>query len=381
MALILTFLGKGGTGRTTAAIAAAKRSAAEGKRVLLASQDPGPAFEMILGTECGTKPTPIEANLEAMQLQATVLLEESWEEVKRQEARYLRSPFLKSVYGQELGVLPGMDSALALNVLRQYEGEGYEAGRYDVIVYDGPGDQTTLRMLGMPEILSWYLRRFRSVFLESDVVKTLSPFLQPMAGAVLNVDWSGGSALNQPTEQVNGMLDEGRSAVADPRRVVAYLVTTDQPEAIATATYLWGSAQQIGLTVGGVILNPAIALGQSSSQAAGASEAAKANFAPLEIAALPARDGDWQPLMSALPDVNQALSAPRPVSIDLAARQVSLFLPGFSKKQVKLTQYGPEVTIEAGDQRRNVALPPELRGRAVSGAKFADGYLIISFAA
>jgi arsenite-transporting ATPase len=41
MSLILTFLGKGGTGRTTVAIAAAKRLAAQGKRVLLAAQDTG----------------------------------------------------------------------------------------------------------------------------------------------------------------------------------------------------------------------------------------------------------------------------------------------------------------------------------------------------
>lgn len=363
MALILTYLGKGGTGRTTVAIAAAKQLAAAGKRVLLASQDPGPAFAMILGADCGPKPTAIEPNLDAMQLQASVLLEESWEEVKRQEARYLRSPFLKSVYGQELGVLPGMDSALALNALREYE-----SGSYDVIVYDGLGDQTTLRMLGMPEILSWYLRRFRSVFLESDVVKTLTPFLQPMAGTVLNVDWSGGNALNQPTQQVNGMLDEGRNAVANPRRVVAYLVTTAQPDAIATAAYLWGSAQQIGLTVGGVVANQTTA------------EAVQDSFAALPVTMLPARDESWQPLIEALPDPEQASAAPRSMSVDLATSQVSLFLPGFTKKQVKLTQYGPEVTIEAGDQRRNILLPPALQGRAVTGAKFADSHLIISFA-
>lgn len=371
MALIVTYLGKGGTGRTTAAIAAAKQMAGTGKRVLLASQDPGPAFALMLGADCGPTPTTIAPNLDAVQLQAAALLEESWEEVKRQEARYLRSPFLKSVYGQELSVLPGMDSALALNTLREQDA----SGKYDVIIYDGPGDQTTLRMLGMPEILSWYLRRFRSVFLESDVVKALTPFLQPMAGAVLNVDWSGGNALDQPTQQVNGMLDEGRTAVADPRRVLAYLVTTAAPEAIATATYLWGSAQQIGLTVGGVIVNPGAG---SDAEDMGR---VQTQFAPLEIAELPARDGDWQPLIDALPDVAQAANAPRPVSVDLAARQVRLFLPGFTKQQVKLTQYGPEVTIEAGDQRRNVALPPELRGKAVTGAKFTEGYLIISFAA
>ncbi|HSF74622.1 MAG TPA: ArsA-related P-loop ATPase, partial [Microcoleus sp.] len=41
MALILTFLGKGGTGRSTIAIATAKKYAAQGKRVLLLGQDPG----------------------------------------------------------------------------------------------------------------------------------------------------------------------------------------------------------------------------------------------------------------------------------------------------------------------------------------------------
>lgn len=365
MALILTFLGKGGIGRTTVAIAAAKQLSSLGQRVLLVGHEPGPAFDLLLGASTSPEPQEIAPNLQVVQLQATGLLERGWEEIKQLEAQYLRSPTLKYVYGQELGILPGMDSALALNALREYDG----SGKYDAIIYDGSGDQATLRMFGLPEILSWYTRRFRKVVEESEVWKSISPFIQPVTSAVLNVSWTGDTFAKEPTNQMNNLLEQGTAALADPNRVAAYLVTTDDPIAIATAKYLWGSAQQVGLTVGGVLLN------QTSI-----SDPVAADFAPLSISTLPSRAGDdWQALIDALPDFKQASLAPKPIVIDIPARQVRLFLPGFDKKQVKLTQSGPEVTIEAGDQRRNIFLPPQLSGQSVKGAKFQNSYLTISF--
>lgn len=365
MAKILTFLGKGGSGRTTVAIAAAKKFASLGSKVLLAGSDPSPTFGLLLGASPGFDPVEIAPNLSALQLKSTLMLERSWEQVKDLEAQYLRSPTLKDVYGQELGILPGMDSALDLNAIREFD----QSGKYDVIIYDGAGGLASLRMLGMPEIMSWYIRRFRRVFTESDVGKALSPFIQPITSAILNVSWTAEDLTSgEPTQKTNQILDEGKAALADPNRVAAYLVTTEDPAAIATAKYLWGSAQQIGLTVGGVILN----FGEVT-------EAISTEFSPLSVASLPRRVGDdWQPLVDALPNLRDATKAPKPFTIDTSNRQVKVFLPGFDKKQVKLTQYGPEITIEAGDQRRNLFLPPSLEGRPVKGAKFQEGYLIIS---
>lgn len=364
MSFVLTFLGKGGVGRTTVAIAAAKQFAAQGQRVLFVSPEPGPGIGLQLGTPLGPDPQEIAPKLQAVQLQAAVLLERSWEEVKKLETQYVRTPFFREVFGEELGVLPGMDSALVMNAIREYDA----SGKYDVIVFDGSGDQNILRTLGMPEILSWYIRRFSKVFSDSDLGKTVAPFVQPLASAVLNVNWTSNN-FAQPREQVESLLEQGKAAAADPNRVAAYLVTTAAPGAIATARYLWGSAQQIGLTVGGVLLNQAQV-----------TEAIRNEFLPLKISAIPQQSGDdWQPLIEALPDFNQVTQAPKPITIDLPARKVSLFLPSFDRNQVKLTQYGPEVTVEAGDQRRNLFLPPELRGKQVTGAKFQDGYLIISF--
>ncbi len=363
MALILTFLGKGGTGRTTIAIATAKKFASLGQRVLLVGQDPTPAFGLLLGASPGADAQDVGANLQAVQLHSTLLLERSWEEVKKLEAQYLRSPILKNVFGQELGILPGMDTALALNAIREYD----KSGKYDAIIYDGSGNQDTLRMLGMPEILSWYFRRFRQVLTDSDVGKTLSPFIQPVTSAILNVSFSGDSLGKSSNNESAEILEQGKTAIADPHRVASYLVTTDNPAAIATAKYLWGGAQQVGLTVGGVLLNQSLS-----------TEAIATEFEPLEVNSLP-NCATPAELIDALPDFKQARKAPRAITIDIPARQVRLFLPGFDKKQVKLTQYGPEVTIEAGDQRRNIFLPPPLNGQSVKGAKFQDRYLIISF--
>ena len=211
-------------------------------------------------------------------------------------------------------------------------------------------------------------RRFREVILDSDVYKAISPFFQPISSAILNVDWTGDN-FSQPTDKINELLDNAKATIADPNKVAAFLVTTNDKAAIATARYLWGSAQQVNLTVGGVILNQADSVDNINAE-----------FAPLSVTPVPHLSSeDWQPLMEALPDFSQAVKAPKPITIDIEKSQVSLFLPTFDKKEIGLTQSGPEVTIEAGDQRRNILLPPPLRGKSVRGAKFQNDYLIISF--
>lgn len=359
MSLIVTFLGKGGTGRTISAIATAKKLATEGRKVLLMGQDPTPGFGLTLGLTPTTEPQEIGANLAVMQLNSAVLLENSWEQVKQIEAQYLRSPILKQVYGQELGILPGMDRALALNAIREY----YQSNQYDVIVYDGTGGMDTLRMFGLPDMLGWYFRRFRGIFAESDIVKTLAPFVQPVSSAIFNTSWSASDITGNNSNPATQMLEDGTAALSQGK-VMAYLVTTPDPVAIATAKYLWGSAQQVGLGVGGVLLR---------------GEIETTEFEPLPVTSMPNYDGsNWQPLIDQLPKMPSSVDIPKATEFVMAERKIKVFLPGFDKKDVKLTQSGPEITIEAGDQRRNITLPPAWRGNSVTGAKFANGYLEVT---
>ncbi len=93
------------------------------------------------------------------------------------------------------------------------------------------------------------------------------------------------------------------------------------------------------------------------------------------MTALPHIDrGDWQTLSDALPDL-LAADNPEPTYFDFDSSKIRVFLPGFAKKQGKLTQNGSEITVEAGEQRRNIELPSRWSDRSVTGAKFIDNYL------
>jgi anion-transporting ArsA/GET3 family ATPase len=350
MPQIITFLGKGGSGRTTISIASAQQLASGGQRVLWVGQSAYYAPDLWSGVMLSGQAQSVAANLSVVNLSATQLLEKAWDVVKQAETKYLRTPLLKNVYGQELSVVPGIDGAVALYSLQEY----FAGGKYDVIIYDNPSSLDALRAFAMPDTLSWYIRRFRQVIETSDLWRNALPILQPVAATVLSMAWTGEN-LNMPAvQEATDLLDRGQKALADPTQVAAYLVVSEDPAEIQAATWMWGSAQQASLAVAGVLVNRASAV-SADLQAA---------FAPLPVVAVA--------------DPRQEMPSLQPIEVDITARQVRLFLPGFTKQQVKLSQSGPEITIEAGEQRRNILLPPGLRGADVTGAKFQDNYLIIS---
>jgi len=97
MSLILTFLGKGGVGKTTTAIAVARAFAAQNKQVLYVGQQAGDSLSMRLGAELTNDPQLVAPNFAAVHLQSTLLLERYWDKMKGLETQYLRTPFCASV--------------------------------------------------------------------------------------------------------------------------------------------------------------------------------------------------------------------------------------------------------------------------------------------
>lgn len=130
----------------------------------------------------------------------------------------------------------------------------------------------------------------------------------------------------------------------DPKRFSCFLVTNPANSiSVDTALRYWGSATQAGVHVAGA-LYPSL----ESATPPDSAEFGK-KFAPLPVAALPhlsfaGSPPNWEEALGQLSkDAKGVMSGtagsiPAPVTFDQAARTVTLFLPGFQKSDIKLSQ-------------------------------------------
>jgi hypothetical protein len=122
----------------------------------------------------GESATPIAANLWAEQIDAQNRLENNWREIQDYFVQLMNWAGVETIQAEELSVLPGLDEIFALIDVKTH----VEGGRYDLLVVDCAPTAETLRLLSLPEIMSWYIERIFPV--ERKVVKTLRPIVTRM---------------------------------------------------------------------------------------------------------------------------------------------------------------------------------------------------------
>jgi arsenite-transporting ATPase len=131
----------------------------------------------------------------------------------------------------------------------------------------------------------------------------------------------------------------------DPQRFSCFLVTNPCSQiAVDTALRYWGCAAQAGVYVAGA-LYPKLA-----TDTAPLALTIEEGFSPLRISGIPflsfESPPDWdevirrmsQQTKDVLDGRSQAKPIPPPVTFDQSARTITLFLPGFNKSDVKLSQ-------------------------------------------
>jgi arsenite-transporting ATPase len=378
---VLLFTGKGGVGKTTASAATATLAAGRGLKTLVVSTDPAHSLADTVDVPLGPEPTEIDGGLYGQQIDAQRSFERSWREVQDYLMSVLDRSGIDPMAAEELTVLPGAEEVLALLEVRRQ----VTSGTWDLVVVDCAPTAETLRLLALPEALSWYMDR---VFPASRrVARAMRPFVR---SAPLPQD-----RVFDAVERLHSDLADVRALLTAPESTVR-LVLTPEAVVVAEARRTLTSLSLYGYRVDGVVANrvfppgtDAWTAGWVAAQAIQLGEVEQ-SFAPLpvwrsgyragepvglgELAAFGAAAyGDDDPL--ALPPAHEPLTVTRTAEgYDLA-----LDLPFADKSEIDLVRRGEDLVVTVGSRRRVLALPGALRRCTVGGASLADGRLVVSF--
>ncbi|HEX7462429.1 MAG TPA: ArsA family ATPase [Dermatophilaceae bacterium] len=392
---VVLFTGKGGVGKTTTAAATAVQAARRGIKTLVMSTDAAHSLGDALGVDLATaadNPDPlveVEPSLFALQLSATHSVRRSWHSVQDYLLTVLNALDIDPVVADELTELPGADEIVALLELRVQ----VESGPWDLVVVDCAPTAETLRLLALPEALTWHLERLMPA--QRGLLRTLRPAAQAAAGLPL------------PGVQVLETIRRWQESLRDIQSVLAAettsvrLVITPERVVIAESRRTLTALGLFGLAVDQVVVNRVFPeadqkathtdwlAGWNEAQRRGLSEV-RHSFEPVPIVITPylahepvgadalaalaeARTGDIRDVLLTSP--TQGMT----VCPEDGGYLLTLPLPLVTALDVDLKRRDDELLVSVGDQRRVLSLPSVLRRCVVKGATVRNTTLRVRF--
>jgi arsenite-transporting ATPase len=383
--------GKGGVGKTSVAAATGLRCAELGYKTLVLSTDPAHSLADSFDLELGHDPRSVKPNLWGAELDALMELEGNWGAVKRYITQVLQARGLDGVEAEELAILPGMDEIFSLVRMKRH----YDEGEYDVLIIDSAPTGTALRLLSLPEVAGWYMRRFYKPLqaVSAALRPIVEPFFKPIAGFSLPTT----EVMDAPYEFYE-QIEALEKVLTDTTQTSVRLVTNPEKmvikESLRAHAYL--SLYNVGtdLVVANRIIpdnvtDPFFQRWKANQQQY--RQEIHNNFTPLPIKEVPLYSEEMCGLeaLERLKDTLYAGEDPTQVYYKETTLRVvqqeqsyslEVYLPGIPKSQVELSKTGDELNIRIGNHRRNLVLPQALAALQPSGAKMEEDYLKIRFA-
>jgi arsenite-transporting ATPase len=386
---IVLFTGKGGVGKTTTASATALRLADRGMKTLLLSTDIAHSLGDALDVPLSGEPAEVTAGLWAVQIDTQGRFEAAWRDVQRFLIDLLARSGVDPITADELTVLPGVDEVMALLAVRELA----MRGDWDALVVDCAPTAETLRLLALPEALSWYLQK---VF---PAQRRIARGMRPIASMLGRGDVIPPDNIFDALLRLNDELAAVRQLLGDPEVTSVRLVLTPEAVVAAEARRTFTALSLYGYSVDMVVANRVFPAGddewrQGWARAQQVQLAAIAeSFAGLPVHTLPYRAAEPVGVV-ALREVADGLYGELPgddplpstaerellsIDADGADFVLRMALPLATRSEVDVARAGDDLIVTVEAHRRVLMLPSVLRRCVVVGGEFDAGELRVRF--
>lgn len=389
---VILMTGKGGVGKTSVAAATGLRCAELGYRTLVLSTDPAHSLADSFDVELGHDPKLVRPNLWGAELDALRELEGNWGAVKRYITQVLQARGMDGVQAEELAILPGMDEIFGLVRMKRH----YDEGEYDVLIIDSAPTGTALRLLSLPEVGGWYMRKFYKPF--QGISVALRPLVEPLFRPIAGFSLPDKEVMDAPFEFYE-QIEALEKVLTDATKTSVRLVMNPEKmvikESLRAHAYLSLYNVATDMVVANRILPDSVSdpfFQRWKEQQQQYRQEIHENFSPLPIKEVPlyseemcglaALDRLKDTLYPNNEDPAQVYYKETTLRVVQDKQQYSLevYLPGIEKHQIELSKSGDELNIRIGNHRRNLVLPQSLAALEPAGAKMEDDYLKIRFA-
>jgi arsenite-transporting ATPase len=176
MSRILLFTGKGGTGKTTISAATAVCAANSAIRLWPSALILLTVWVIALSVNL-VRSQSSSRRISGPGINILYNLEKHWGTIKKWLAALMAWRGLDEIVAEEVAVLPGMEELANLLWVYYYEQEQ----TYDVIVVDCAPTAESLRLLTLPEVAGWWVKKLLPVG------RKLMPIATPIVNRVTDV--------------------------------------------------------------------------------------------------------------------------------------------------------------------------------------------------